>query len=166
MLQEPQITVDARGRKTYIFPELISVTGEIVGREAQFREMLGLTKLSFRTTDGIRYYSIDELHPEIPRVLGYDPAVLKRRAAEEMLLAQWRGAQAQLQQELRTQAALEHAEREKAAAERLKAEAAMRDAQARERLANAAERAATNPPQRITQKVIVALPSYPEPKSY
>jgi hypothetical protein len=163
-LPEPQITVDARGRKSYLFPELVSAAGQTIARNAQFRELLGFTKLSFRTDDGVRYFDVDEVHPEVARTLGFDPNIQKRRLIEETRQAQIRGAQAQFQQELRTKAAIELAEREKAAAERLRSEAALRDAQARERLADAAERAASNPPQpqRIIQKVLVAVPYYPD----
>lgn len=167
----PQITVDPNGKKSYFFPELQGADGKFIARSAQFRELLGYTKLSFRTSDGIRYFDLDDLHSEVVRALGYDAAILKRRLSDEARLRQALGAQAQLQQELRTKAALEQAEREKAAAERIKAEAALRDAQARERLAEAAERNASNPPQppRITQKVIVVpygriLTNPPEPQ--
>ncbi len=156
----PRITTDARGRKTYVFTELYSANNGVIARDAKFEELLGFTKLAFRTPEGVRYYDIDDLHPEVVRSLGYDAAVLKRRLAEEARQRQILGAQAQLQAELRAKTAFEVAEREKATAERLKAEAALRDAEARERLAEAAERAATNPPkpQRITQKVIVTVP--------
>lgn len=157
---EPQVTTDDNGKRSYFFPELHGPDGRVIAREAEFRELLGYTKLSFRTSDGIRYYSLDDVHPEVVRYLGYDAKILKGRLAEQHRQMQILGAQARLQQELRVKAAQEYAEREKAAAERLKAEAAMREAEARERLAQAAERAATNPPkpQRIYQKVIVAVP--------
>ena len=157
----PKVTTDSKGRKSYFFDELYGANNRVIGREAQFEELLGFTKLAFRTSEGTRYYDLDDLHPEVVRSLGYDAAVLKRRLAEDGRHRQILGAQAKLQAELRTKAAQEFAEREKAAAERAKAEAALRDAEARERLAEAAERAATNPPprpQRITQKIIVRMP--------
>ena len=159
----PEVATDKHGRKTYFFPELYGTNGQVIARSAGFRELLGYTKLSFRTSEGVRYYDLDDVHPETVRALGYDASILKRRLAEQLRHRELLGAQAQLQQDLRVKAAQEFAERERAAAERMKAEAAMRDAEARERLAEAAERAATNPPkpQRIIQKVIVVGPYDP-----
>ena len=156
----PDVTTDARGKKTYNFGELYGANNQVIARDAQFEELLGFTKLAFRTSKGTRYYDLDDLHPEVIRSLGYDATVLKRRLADEARHRQLLGAQAQLQADLRAKAATEFAEREKAASERLRAEAALRDAQARERLAEAAERAAANPPkpERITQKVVIVSP--------
>lgn len=160
----PEVKTDENGRKTYFFPELYGTGGQVIARSAEFRELLGYTKLSFRTSEGIRYYDLDDVHPETIRALGYDASILKRRLADQLRQRQILGAQAQLQQELRVKAAQEFAAREQAAAERMKAEAAVRDAEARERLAEAAERAATNPPkpQRIIQKSIIVVPYDPK----
>jgi hypothetical protein len=156
----PDIATNSAGKKSYFFAELYGADDQVIARDAQFEELLGFTKLAFRTSKGTRYYDLDDLHPEVVRSLGYDAAVLKRRLAEEARQRQLLGAQARLQAELRVKAAAELAEREKAAAERIKAEAALRDAEARERLAQAAERAATNPPraERIPQKVVIVPP--------
>ena len=164
----PEVTTDKNGRKTYFFPELYGTNGQVIARSAEFRELLGYTKLSFRTSEGIRYYDLDDVHPETVRALGYDASILKRRLADQLRHRQLLGAQAQLQQDLRVKAAQEFAEGERAAAERMKAEAAMRDAEARERLAQAAERAATNPPKppRVIQKVIVVGPYDPSPPNH
>jgi hypothetical protein len=164
VFRPPQVTVEPNGKKSYFFPELQGADGQVIARDAQFRELLGYTKLSFRTSQGIRYYDLKDVHPEVIRSLGYDAAILKRRLEEETRYRLALGTQAQLQQDLRNKAAIELAEREKAAAERIKAEAALREAQARERLAEAAERNATNPPkpQRITQKVIIGVPYDPD----
>jgi hypothetical protein len=152
----PTVLTNSTGQKTYLFAELYGADGHIIAREAQFRELLGYTKLSFRTSEGIRYYDLDDVHPEVISSLGYDAGVLKRRLSEEIRQRQLLGARTQFQAELRLKAAAEHAEREKAAAERIKAEAALREAQARERLADAAERAATNPPKdRIVQRFLI-----------
>jgi hypothetical protein len=152
----PQITTNAAGRRSYFFAELYGTNNQVVARDAHFRELLGYTKLAFRTLEGIRYYDLDDLHPEVIRSLGYDSAVLKRRLAEEFRHRQVLGAQAQFQADLRVKAAAELAEREKAAAEKTRAEAAIREAEARERLAAAAERAATNPPrERIYHRFLV-----------
>lgn len=162
----PEIGTNSAGKKTYFFEQLYGANEQVIARDAQFEELLGFTKLAFRTRDGTRYYDLDDLHPEIVRSLGYDATVLKRRLADQVRQGQLLAAQAQFQQELRNKAALELVEREKAAAERLKAEAALRDAEARERLADAAERAATNPPkpQRIIQKVIVVPSDHDKPQ--
>ena len=156
----PDISTNSAGKKAYFFGELYGADNQVIARDAQFEELLGFTKLAFRTSKGTRYYDLDDLHPEVIRSLGYDATVLKRRLAEEGRQRQLLAAQAQHQAELRAKAATEFAEREKATAERIKAEAALRDAEARERLAEAAERAATNPPrtERITQKVVVVPP--------
>jgi hypothetical protein len=155
----PSITTNMAGRKTYFFAELYGTNNQVIARDAQFRELLGFTKLAFRTSEGVRYYDLDDLHPEVVRSVGYDAAVLKRALAEEFRQRQLLGAQAQLQADLRVKAAAEAAERAKAEAERTKAEAAIRDAEARERLAAAAERAATNPPrERITRKYLFVSP--------
>jgi hypothetical protein len=153
----PDISTNTAGKKTYYFGELYGANNQVIARDAHFEELLGFTKLAFRTSKGTRYYDLDDVHPEVVRSLGYDATVLKRRLAEDARHRQMLGAQAQFQAELRAKAAAELVDREKAAAERLKAEAAIRDAEARERLAEAAERAATNPPkpQRVTQKVII-----------
>lgn len=143
---EPIVTIGERGKKNYFFKELRDPAGNIIARDAQFRELLGLSKLSFKTSEGTRYFGLDDLHPRVLSSLGYDAAVLKRRMAEERAQQALRGAQARLHQELRVQAAQEAAAREAAAAERVRAEAALREAQARERLANVAEGIATNPP--------------------
>ena len=160
----PKVTVDPNGKKNYFFPELQGANGQTIARDAQFRELLGYTKLSFRTSEGIRYYDLNDVHPEVIQSLGFDAAILKRRLEDENRYRLALGTQAQLQQDLRNKAAIELAEREKATAERIKAEAALREAQARERLAEAAERNATNPPkpQRIIQKVIIGVPYDPD----
>jgi hypothetical protein len=143
---EPEVTVGNRGRKSYLFRKLYDPEGRVIARDAQFRELLGLSKLSFKTSEGTRYFGLDDLHPKVLSALGYDADVLKRRITEEHALAQLRGARATLQAQLRTQAAQEAAAREAAAAERSKAEAALREAEAKERLASLAEEMATNPP--------------------
>ena len=143
---DPVVTISERGKKNYLFMELRDPEGKVIAREAQFRELLGLSKLSFRTSEGTRYFGLDDLHPRVLSSLGYDAAVLKRRMAEERAQQALRGAQARLHQELRVQAAQEAAAREAAAAERTRAEAALREAEAKERLANVAEGIATNPP--------------------
>ena len=155
----PDISTNSAGKKSYFFGELYGADNQVIARDAQFEELLGFTKLAFRTSKGTRYYDLDDLHPEVIRSLGYDATVLKRRLAEEARQRQLLAAQAQHQAELRVKAATELAEREKAASERIKAEAALRDAEARERLAEAAERNATNPPrERVIQKVVVVSP--------
>lgn len=143
---EPEVTVSERGKKNYYFKELYDPSGRVIAREAQFRELLGLSKLSFKTSEGTRYFGLDDLHPRVLSSIGFDAEVLKRRMAEERVQMQIRGAQAQLQQQLRTQAAQEAAAREAAAAERSRAEAAFREAQAKERLASVAEGIAVTPP--------------------
>jgi hypothetical protein len=152
----PSTATNVWGKKTYIFAELYGTNNQVIARDAQFRELLGYTKLAFRTSEGVRYYDLDDLHPEVIRSLGYDSAVLKRALAEEFRQRQLLAAQAQFQADLRVKAAAEFAERDRAAAERTKAEAAVREAEARERIAAAAERAATNPPrERIIQRFLV-----------
>jgi hypothetical protein len=143
---EPEVTVGERGKKSYFFPKLHDPQGRVIAREAQFRELLGLSKLSFRTSEGTRYFGLDDLHPVVLSSLGFNADVLKRRMAEELAQMQLLGAQARLRQELATQAAQQAAARETAAAERSRAEAALREAQAKERLASVAEGIAANPP--------------------
>jgi hypothetical protein len=153
---EPEVTVGERGKKNYFFKQLYDPTGRVIAREAQFRELLGLSKLSFRTSEGTRYFGLDDLHPRVLSSLGFDAEVLKRRMAEERVQMQVRGAQAQLQQQLRTQAAQEAAAREAIAAERSKAEAALREAQAKERLASVAEGIGVTPqkPPQVNVRVV------------
>jgi hypothetical protein len=156
----PRITTNTTGKKSYFFSVLYGTNNQIVARDAQFRELLGYTKLAFRTSEGPRYYDIDDLHPEVTRSLGYDAMALKRALAEQFRQQQLRAAQAQFQADLRTKYATELAAREQAAAERTKAEAALREAEAKERIAAAVERAATNPPrERIVQRYLV-VPSH------
>lgn len=153
----PQVTTNAHGKTIFSFAELLSPEGEVIAREAQFRELLGYSKLSFRTSEGVRYFDLERVHPAIVESLGIDPVLLKQRAAEELRLAQIRGVQAQVQQALRNKAAAEFAARQKEAAEQLRAENAAREAELRERQAQAAQQRATT--QRIIRsKPILVLP--------
>ena len=153
----PVVTTNANGRLTYFFRDLYGADGAVIARDAEFRELLGKSKLSFRTSTGVRYLGLDEVHPAVVRSLGYDPDLLKEGAAKDLRLAQIRVAQAQ---ELRKKAAAAFAENQKTTAERLRAEAAMREAEARERMAAAAERSANAVPrtQIIRQKPIIIMP--------
>ena len=153
----PVVTTNANGKLTYFFRDLHGIDGAVIARDAEFRELLGKTKLSFKTSTGVRYIGLDEVHPAVVRSIGYDPDLLKSGAAEDLRLAQIRAVQAQ---ELRKKLAAAFAENQKAAAARLNAEAAMRKAGARERMAAAAERSANTPPrtQIIRQKPIIIMP--------
>ncbi len=154
----PVVMTNSAGRKTYFFAVLYGSENQAIARDAQFREILGFTKMAFHTSEGPRLYDVDDLHPEVIRSLGYDAGVLKRTFVEAFQRRELLAAQAQLQAELRLKGAMEAAEREKASAERIKAEAALREAKARERLADVAERAAANPPRPQTIQKFVIVP--------
>jgi hypothetical protein len=148
----PQVTTNAHGKLSYFFPELFGADGAVIAHSAQFREVLGNTKISFRTSNGVRYFALDEVHPEAVRSLGYDPDLLKRRAAEEFRLAQIRGAQAQM----RNQAAAEYSE-----SQRAETLAALRDAaQASELMAEPAQRSPNYSPRVPSghQKAMIVMP--------
>lgn len=154
----PVVMTNSAGRKTYSFAKLYGAENQVIAREAQFREILGFTKLAFHTSEGPRLYDVDDLHPEVIHSLGYDAGVLKRTLSEAVRRRELVTQQGQLQAELRLKAAMAAAERERAAAEKVKAEAALREAKARERLADAAERAAANPPRQQTIQKFVIVP--------
>jgi hypothetical protein len=152
------VMTNSVGRKTYVFAKLYGADNQVIAREAQFREILGFTKLAFNTSEGPRLYDVDDLHAEVIRSLGYDAGVLKRTLSEAVRRRELLAQQQQFQAELRHKAAMEAVEREKAASERTKAEAALREAKARERLADAAERAAVNPPRQQAIHKFVIVP--------
>ncbi|MBC8126874.1 MAG: hypothetical protein H8M99_06990 [Gloeobacteraceae cyanobacterium ES-bin-144] len=153
---EPETTVGERGKKSYYFKHLVGSGGQLLASNSHFRELLGLSKFSFKTPDGIRYFDVNDLHPSVVSSLGFDVSVINRRIVEDNQQQHIRSSQIKFQQDMRAKAAIENAAHARTLFEQSRAESAMREATAKERLADIAQVNAANQqrPPEVNVKVI------------
>lgn len=106
---------DAAGEETrsYIFPELVSPDGRLLGADMTFSRQYG-SKLAFRPRSGAPVtFEVDELHPGILTHLGIDPYEAQR-AQSEMDEKAARRKEAQRERELARHKAQAEALKERA----------------------------------------------------